>query len=330
MAPEERKSSAPITLRSRERGPFAFLAEDVQRGLSANPKELPPKYFYDARGSRLFEEICDLPEYYPTRTEQALLETIADDLIASCRPSTLVEFGSGSSRKTRILLESMERRGLLEFYVPIDVSGEMIRQTADALRSRYPGLRVQGVIADFNLPVTLPRGRGPRLLIFLGSTIGNLNSQESISFLRRVADLLSSQDRFLLGTDLVKDVAVLERAYNDSRGVTAAFNRNVLAVINERLGANFRPEGFEHRAFYNREQSRTEMHLAAREAHRVWIEEIGMAVDFARGESIRTEISCKYTRESVEAMLEAAGLRLLRWETDERNWFGLSLSARRP
>lgn len=329
MTRRERKELAQPAVRSRRGGPFSLLGEDVRRGLTAVPKVLPSKYFYDARGARLFEEICDLPEYYPTRTEQALLERVADELVGSFLPTALVEYGSGSCRKTRVLLDAMERRGLLDLYVPIDVSEEVTRQTARELQGRYSGLRVRGVIGDFNRPVALPPASGRRLIAFLGSTIGNLTAEEAVAFLGNVAALLTPEDRFLLGTDLVKDVEVLERAYNDSRGVTAAFNRNVLSVINRHLGADFRPEIFAHRAFFNREERRIEMHLAAREAHRVWIEEIGLGVDFVRGESIRTEISCKYTREGVEAMLAAAGLELRRWETDERGYFGLSLAALR-
>ena len=305
---------------------FANIAEDVRRGLTQTPKELPPKYFYDARGATLFEQISELPEYYQTRTEGALLEQVADEIILSCRSTTLVEFGSGSSRKTRILLDAMARAGLLDCYVPIDISEEQLRGTAHALSDDYHGLRVHGVIGDFEHPVeNLPEG-GPRLIIFLGGTIGNLTPDEASSFLRNVARLLGPKDRFLLGTDLVKDVGVLECAYNDAAGVTAAFNRNILSVINQHLDANFDLDRFEHLAFYNHEESRIEMHLVARESHQVWIDAIDLSVVLAQGESIRTEISCKYTRSMVDAMLAQAGLHLLRWDTDRDNLFALSLS----
>ncbi|MBI3014703.1 MAG: L-histidine N(alpha)-methyltransferase, partial [Candidatus Tectomicrobia bacterium] len=232
-------------------------------------------------------------------------------------------------RKTRVLLDAMACHRLLDLYVPIDLSEDMIQETARALENDYPGLRVRGVTGDFNLPVELPPEEGRRLVAFLGSTIGNLTAEEAVAFLRNVARLLIPQDRFLLGTDLVKDVALLERAYNDSAGVTAAFNRNMLSVINQHLGADFKLDLFDHLAFYNERESRIEMHLVARESHRAWIDEIGLAVDFAKGESIRTEISCKYTRRMVEEMLEEAGLKLLRWETDAENFFALSLSATR-
>ena len=326
MTPQQRESKVTIDLHSGEHGPFPRLAEDVRKGLTKTPKELPPKYFYDARGAELFEQICDLPEYYLTRTEGVLLEQIADELVESCRPTTLVEFGSGSARKTRILLGAMARRGLMNLYVPIDVNEDFLRQAARALCEDYPGLRVHGVVGDFERPVEIIPDGGPRLVAFLGSTIGNFTPDEAIEFLRNVAPLLGPEDRFLLGTDLVKDIAVVERAYNDAAGVTAAFNRNILAVVNRHLGADFDPERFEHLAFYNRDASRIEMHLVAREAHRVCIEGIDLTVTLARGESIRTEISCKYTRPMVESMLAAGGLRLLRWDMDRDKLFGLSLS----
>jgi L-histidine Nalpha-methyltransferase len=327
MAPQRKGSKISIDLHVGENGPFPHLAGDVRRGLTKSPKELPAKYFYDACGAEIFERICELPEYYLTRTEHALLEATADEIIASCRPTTLVEFGSGSARKTRILLDAMARAGLLDLYVPIDVSEKLLRQTAFALVEDYPGLHVHGVVGDFEHPVdVLPRGR-PRLVAFLGSTIGNLTSDEAITFLRNVARLLGPDDRFLLGTDLVKDVDMLERAYNDAAGITGAFNRNILSVINRHLNAHFDLSRFEHLAFYNREESRIEMHLVARESHRVAIDAIDLTVGFAKGESIRTEISCKYTRAMVEAMLASAGLRVSRWDTDTNDLFALSLSA---
>lgn len=326
MPSSKRESKIEISHYSGVGGPFAGLAEDVRKGLAKTRKELPPKYFYDARGAELFEEICELPEYYPTRTERALLVQIADEIVALCQCSALVEFGSGSSRKTRILLDAMARAALLDLYVPIDVSEDQLRQTAYALGEDYPGLRVHGVVGDFGQPVGgLPEG-GPRLIAFLGGTIGNLTPDEAIGFLRNVARMLGPEDRFLLGTDLVKDVVVLEQAYNDAAGVSAAFNRNILLVVNRHLNAHFDPNRFEHLAFYNRDESRIEMHLVARESHQVSIDAVGLTVGFVKGESIRTEISCKYTREMVETMLEKAGLRLIRWDTDENRLFALSLS----
>jgi L-histidine N-alpha-methyltransferase len=232
----------------------------------------------------------------------------------------------GAGRRCH-LLDAIAHSGLLDLYVPIDVSEDLLRQTARALGEHYPGLYVHGVIGDFEEPVgALPEG-GPRLIVFLGGTIGNLTPDEATGFLRNVARLLTPEDRFLLGTDLVKDVSLLERAYNDGAGVTAAFNRNILSVINRHLKAHFDPNRFDHLAFYNAQESRIEMHLVAREPHRVAIEAIDLTVDFAKGESIRTEVSCKYTRAMVEAMLEKTGLRLLRWDTDKDHFFALSLSA---
>jgi L-histidine N-alpha-methyltransferase len=328
VAPQQWESKVYFGPASGDHGPFPHLAEDVRRGLTRIPKELSPKYFYDARGSALFEQICELPEYYLTRTERALLAQIAGEVVASVRPSTLVEFGSGSGRKTRILLDAMACRELLDCYVPIDLNADVLRQTARVLSESYPGLRVQGVIGDFEQPVEILPTGGPRLVAFLGSTIGNLTHDGATEFLRNVCRLLAPEDRFLLGTDLVKDVRVLERAYNDTAGVTAAFNRNILSVINEHLDGHFEPNRFEHLAFYNKEDARIEMHLIARQAHQVSIDAIDLRVDFARGESIRTEISCKYTRAMVEAMLAEAGLRLLRWDTDKDRLFALSLSTR--
>lgn len=327
MRPQHKSSQISIDLRAGENGPFPRLADDVRRGLTKSRKELPSKYFYDARGAELFEQICELPEYYLTRTERSVLEEIANEIIASCRPTTLVEFGSGNSHKTRILLDAIRGAGLLDFYVPIDVSEDVLRQTARALSEDYPGLRIHGVIGDFDDPVEALPGGEPRLVIFLGSTIGNLTPDEAVTFLGGVARLLAPRDRFLLGTDLVKDIDVLERAYNDTAGVTAAFNRNILAVINHHLGAHFDVDRFDHFAFYNRQESRIEMHLVARESHRVEIDGIDLTVEFAKGESIRTEISCKYTRTVVEEMLQRAGLRLMRWDADKDRLFALSLSS---
>jgi len=307
-------------------GPFSRLAQDVEKGLRGTPKELPPKYFYDARGSKLFDEICQLPEYYPTRTEHSILRRIADSIVAECQPETLVEFGPGNATKSRLLLNAMAKRGLLHQYVPIDLSADFLREIFTILGTAYPNLSIHGLIGDFQQPVELRPDQRRRLVIFLGGTIGNLTPVEAQLFLRNVAGMLGPGDRFLLGTDLVKDIRQLERAYNDSAGVTAAFNLNILSVINQNLGADFELDRFAHLAFYNHEESRIEMHLVARRAHQVWIKDINLTVSFQKGESIRTEISCKYTPSMVEAMLSGAGLRLCRWETDERNLFGLALS----
>jgi len=301
------------------------MAEDVRRGLGSNPKTLEPKYFYDARGSRLFEEITRLPEYYQTRTERALLRRVADDLVRDVGPEALVEFGSGSGGKTVVLLDAMRDAGLLRAYAPIDVSSEPVRKVADEFADRYPGLRVEGVIADFDAPLELPFPDLPRLVLFLGSTIGNMTVDRGREFLRRVAGQLSPSDGFLVGFDMVKKRTRLEAAYNDSQGVTAEFNRNVLRVLNRELDAEFDVDGFTHLAFWNERERRIEMHLVSNEPLCVAIGALDMKICMEEGESIRTELSYKYTRDRVERLVEGTGLVLDRWETDEDDLFALGL-----
>jgi L-histidine N-alpha-methyltransferase len=305
------------------------LATDVLRGLSAQPKYLPSKYFYDDRGSRLFARICDLPEYYPTRTEDRLLRNVAKQVIALARPSHLVELGSGDARKTRILLDVLAANGTRATYVPLDVSEAMLRRTALALLEEYPWLRVHGIVGDYDHHLgRIPEGRR-RLVLFLGSTLGNLNAQATAIFLRRVAAHLRRGDHFLLGTDLVKPAPVLEAAYNDAAGVTAAFNRNVLAVVNRELDADFELDAFEHLAFWNERASRVEMHLRAARSLAVRVKGLGRTFRFRKGETIQTEISRKYTRNAVSDALSTAGLRLQRWLPSEDGYFALSISTLR-
>ncbi|MFN8643875.1 MAG: L-histidine N(alpha)-methyltransferase [Candidatus Binatia bacterium] len=301
------------------------LAGDVRRGLAGRPKRLPPKYFYDDRGSQLFDVICDLPEYYLTRTEHALLRRVAGDVMAAVRPSHLVELGSGASRKTRVLLDELQRTQPRPVYVPIDVSGGMLRQSAVALRAAYPRLRVHALEADFEdgLP-PLPDGRR-RLVAYLGSSIGNFEPPADRQLLRRIAARLQPGDGLLLGADLVKASATLESAYDDAAGVTAEFNRNILHVLNRELGADFRPERFEHLAFFNAAAAQVEMHLRAREAHAVSIAALGLVVEFAAGETIHTESSRKFTRASIEALLANGGFRLERWDESPDAAFALAL-----
>lgn len=304
----------------------AELAEDVRRGLLAPQKTLPPKYFYDDRGSELFDAISDLPEYYLTRTSQALLARVAALVVRTARPSVVVELGSGSSRKTRILLDALERAGRDVCYVPIDVSDGMLRRAALRLLREYPTLRIHAIVGDYERDLhRLPPGRD-RLVLFLGSTIGNLTPAATADFLRALRRQLASGDHFLLGIDLVKPVSVLEAAYNDRAGVTAEFNRNVLRVINRELDADFVPERFDHVAFYNREQSQIEMHLRARDAHQVAIHKLPLTVSFAASETIHTEISRKFTRDEIDATLHAAGFHLIEWYTPANNYFALALS----
>jgi L-histidine N-alpha-methyltransferase len=295
-------------------GQLATLPRDVRDGLTHAPRRLPPKHFYDAHGSELFDAICDLPEYYPTRTEQRLLDRIVDDVLATAAPDVLVELGSGAARKTRTLLEAMLRRGATR-YVPIDVSEAMLRKSADVLLADYEQLAIHGLVADYDRLDALPEG-GRRLVAFLGSTIGNFERERGTRFLRNLRAALTADDHLLLGLDLVKDVATLEAAYDDAAGVTAAFNRNVLTVINRELRADFDVAAFRHVAFFDRERARVEMHLESTCAQRVRVEALDLTLDFAAGERIHTEISGKHTRAGAEAMLHEAGFELVRWDEE--------------
>lgn len=300
------------------------VERDVKEGLSRARKRLSPKYFYDARGSELFERICDQPEYYVTRTEHALLARSAEAIAEACPFDDLIELGSGSTRKARLLLDA--RRGARR-YVPLDVSRSMLEEAARAIEATYPGVRVHSVEGDFLRDLhLLPPRSGRRLVAFLGSTIGNLDEREARSLLVRVRRLLRPADRLLLGADLVKDRSVLERAYNDAAGVTAEFNKNILAVISTRLDGDADPDRFDHVAFWNEPESRIEMHLRAREPHAIRFAAIDWSVSFAAGETIHTESSRKWTRASLEALLARAGLALDGWLTDEREWFALALA----
>ncbi|WP_369182535.1 L-histidine N(alpha)-methyltransferase [Streptomyces sp. Y1] len=303
------------------------LRHDVQLGLTSRPKWLPPKWFYDARGSELFEEITRLPEYYPTRAERAILTARAGEIAAATGARTLVELGSGSSEKTRLLLDALRAGGSLETYVPVDVSESALTAAGTAIAAEYPGLAVHGVLADFTAGLGLPPGGGPRLVAFLGGTLGNLLPDERAAFLRGLRAALDPGDFLLLGTDLVKDPAVLVAAYDDGAGVTAEFNRNVLNVLNRELGADFDPDAFEHVALWDREQEWIEMRLRARRAQTVKIPALDLPVHFDAGEELRTEVSAKFRRERVAGELAAAGMRLEHWWTDEEGRFGLSLSA---
>ncbi|MCF7803116.1 MAG: L-histidine N(alpha)-methyltransferase [Candidatus Marinimicrobia bacterium] len=306
--------------------PGDSFAEDIRDGLTRDPKVLFPKYLYDERGSELFARICTLPEYYQTRTERKILAEISKELIEQHQPVTLVEYGAGAATKTKILLDAMRDANLLHRYVPIDVSAEFLRRAAGSLAEDYPGMQIHGLTGDFLEPIELPHSDEPRLIAFLGSTIGNLTDSEADEFFAMITDQMTPKDRFLLGIDLVKDVNILERAYNDSQGVTAAFNKNILQIINRRMSADFNSDTFQHHAFYNPWEAQIEIHLISREKQVVHISELEMEVSFRKGESIRTEISCKYTRERVEHLLVHAGLEPLEWFTDDREYFGLSLS----
>jgi L-histidine Nalpha-methyltransferase len=306
------------------------LANDVLDGLTRPFKELPPKHFYDARGSELFEQICELPEYYPTRTEMAILVAAAPVIIAETGAGELVELGSGASAKARILLDAMAAAGTLRRYVPFDVSESVVRDAAEVLIGDYEGLRVHGVVGDFerHLARLPPRDGVARIVALLGGTIGNFPPGTRRRLLRSIASILREGDRFLLGTDLVKDPDVIEAAYDDAAGVTAEFNRNVLHVINRELDGDFPIENFDHIAFFDRRNEWVEMRLRARRPCSVLIAGVGLRVEFAAGEELRTEISAKFTRRRLQEDFAAAGLRLETWLTDEAQQFALSLAAR--
>jgi len=313
--------------------PPGFLAESLREdacgGLTSDPKSLPPKWFYDAQGSALFEKITELPEYYPTRAEREILHATAGQIAARTRARTLIELGSGSSEKTRLLLDALRAAGMLRCYVPVDVSEPALVAAADALSFEYPGLDVRAVLSDFTEHLGLPAdgdAPGPRLAAFLGSTIGNLVPSERASFLARLRARLSPGDFFLLGTDLVKDPATLVAAYDDEAGVTAEFNKNVLAVLNTELGANFDRDEFEHVAVWDGEAEWIEMRLRSLADQTVHLPAIGLTVRFAAGEEMRTEVSAKFRRPGVEAELTAAGFAMRSWWTDAAGQFGLSLS----
>ena len=302
------------------------MRADARSGLTANPKVLPPKWFYDEEGCRLFDEITRLPEYYPTRTERAILEARAGDVAARTSADTLVELGSGTSEKTRLLLDALSAQGSLRRFVPFDVSEPTLRDAAAAIEIEYPGVDVHAVVGDFERHLDrLPVG-GTRLVAFLGSTIGNLDPKGRAHFYRSIAAGLAPDDALLLGTDVVKDTGRLEAAYDDAAGVTAAFNRNVLAVLNRELAADFAPERFAHVARWNEAEEWIEMRLRSQVTQTVRVEELDLEVEFADGEEMRTEISAKFRRERVEAELAAAGLALTTWWTDPAGDFALSLS----
>lgn len=292
------------------------LADDVRRGLRDRPKSLPPKYFYDAAGSALFERITRLPEYYLTRAEHALLDTHGRVILSEARPEEIVELGAGSPAKFRRLLAAMNGTPLRR-YVPIDVDGGMLEESARALLREHPDLDVHAVVGDFERHLDrVPPATGRRLIAFLGSTIGNLDAATRQRLLVDLRGLLGDGDRLLLGMDLVKNLAALEAAYDDAEGVTAEFNRNILRVVNRELRANFRPEAFRHVARWNDADSRVEMHLAADDRQTATVQDLDMAVAIEPGETIWTESSHKFTRVSAEAMLTAAGLALVSWHTD--------------
>jgi L-histidine N-alpha-methyltransferase len=302
------------------------LRADVRAGLNARPKTLPPKYFYDARGSQLFDEITRLPEYYLTRAETSILELHAGQIAGLSRCESLVELGSGTSAKTRLLLHALRAAGTLSEFVPFDLDPSVLTEASGKLAAEYPDLRVAPVVGDFehDLGTVPPAGR--RMIVFLGSTIGNLEPAARAGFLAQVAAALRPGDTFLLGTDLVKDVSRLLRAYDDAAGVTAEFNRNILRVVNRDLDANFAVEEFRHAAVWDPVNEWIEMRLSPAREQRVTIGDLGMTVSFAAGEELRTETSAKFRRDNIEAELAAAGLKTVGFWTDTDGDFGLTLA----
>lgn len=303
------------------------LHTDVTKGLTGRPKTLPPKWFYDARGSELFEEITQLPEYYPTRTEHAILSRRCDEIAAATGARTLVELGSGSSRKTRLLLDSLLRHGTLESYAALDVSADALREAGEQLCREYPELQVTGCVTDLETDLGLPQAApGPRLVAFLGGTLGNLDGDARPVFYAALRAELRPGDALLLGADLVKDPGVLVPAYDDAQGVTAEFNKNVLRVLNRELGAGFDPDAFQHVSLWNEEEERVEMRLRSRRAQAVEVPALELTAEFEAGEEILTEIAVKFRRVPLTAELARGGFALSHWWTDEQGLFALLLA----
>lgn len=307
---------------------YHALRRDVSVGLRGTPKSLPPKWFYDSVGSELFDQITRLPEYYPTRAEAEILRARSAEVASASGADTLVELGAGTSEKTRRLLDALRDRGSLRGFVPFDVDAGMLSATATAIQSEYPGVEINAICGDFEEHLAEIPGGGRRLFVFLGSTIGNLTPEPRAEFLSTLAGVMRPGDSLLLGTDLVKDTERLVRAYDDAAGVTAAFNRNVLAVINRQLDADFDCDAYEHVARWNAREERIEMWLRAGGRQRVRVGALDLTVDFAEGEEMLTEVSCKFRPDGVSAELAGAGLRRIQWWTDDAGDFGLSLAVK--
>ncbi len=309
-------------------GPDRFAVAELRESLGRPLPELPCKYLYDDRGSELFDEITTLEEYYPTRVETSILEGSGDAIIEAVRPRELVELGSGAGRKIQILLDAMARRGLLERVLLLEINERFLATSVQSLEAGHPGLRVVGIPGDFERDLIRLGLGGDRLILLLASTIGNLAPDEAGRFVGRVARQMAARDAFLVGFDLIKDKAVLERAYNDGRGVTAAFNRNILRVVNARFGGDFDVDAFEHVAFYDEANAWIEMRLRATKPTRARVDAVGVSLAFDAGDEIRTEISCKYDRARAEAVARVGGLVLDRWDTDPEGRFALGLLRR--
>jgi L-histidine N-alpha-methyltransferase len=305
---------------------YETLRSDVRAGLTATPKTLPPKYFYDERGSELFDEITRLPEYYLTRTETEILRQRAVEIADLTRCESLVELGSGTSAKTRLLISALRAEGSLQQFVPFDVDPTVLADSSEALAVDFPGLQVAPVVGDFESDLTTISARGRRMIAFLGSTIGNLEPAARASFLKQLGAILRPGDTFLLGTDLVKDVGRLLRAYDDAAGTTAEFNRNILAVVNRELGADFDIDQFQHVAIWDAANEWIEMRLRSIGDQQVQIRDLDLTVSFAAGEEMRTEISAKFRPSALAAEIRAAGLERVSFWTDPAGDFGLTLA----
>jgi L-histidine Nalpha-methyltransferase len=324
--------SGPATVQidvhlTREEIAQALLA-DAQLGLTSTPKELPPKWFYDEVGCGLFDQITRLPEYYPTRREREILEARAGEIAQRAQADTLVELGSGTSEKTRLLLDALSERGALCRFVPFDVSETVLRQAAEKINGNYQSLEVHGIVGDFERHLFAIPDDGRRLIAFLGSTIGNFPPPQRALFLRGVAASMNDNDALLIGFDLVKDVARLEAAYNDAKGITAAFNRNVLNVLNRELDADFDPDAFDHVARFDPHEEWIEMLLRSTKRQQVKVGTLALDVEFQDGEEMRTEISAKFRPEGIKAELEHEGLHVEGFWTDESDDFGLVLASK--
>ncbi len=327
MTPGAAADAIEIEVHLRADGGLA-MARDIRLGLTSKPKELAPKYFYDERGSQLFERITELDEYYPTRAEREILADRSAEIVAVAgEPETLVELGSGSAAKTRHLLSAMRDAGCLATYVPVDISEEITRETAEALVEEYPGLTIRGLVCDFEHDLERIPSGGGRLVAFLGGTIGNLYPDARRDFLARIAALLEPGDRILLGTDLVKGAGRLEAAYDDSQGVTAEFNKNVLRVLNREYGGDFDLDAFEHVARYDAEAARMDIRLRSLTEQVVRLDGLDLTARFGPGEEMRTEISAKFTRERLDEIYREAGLRPDGWFTDAAGDYALSLAS---
>jgi L-histidine Nalpha-methyltransferase len=299
------------------------MKRGVLEGLSARQKQLPCKYFYDAHGSRLFEQICLQPEYYQTRTELSILKQAAPTVMADLKPDVLVEFGPGNIQKVRVLLDTLPYPRTGVGYIPVDVCESALESAAGELLALYPEVTVLPVVSDFTADSEMPTVKGRKLIIFFGSTIGNLGDGEALAFLKRISGWMDSEDRFLLGLDMVKPKDALEAAYNDRRGITAEFNRNILGNLNRQLGAHFDLSFFDHVAFYNDDCRQIEMYLRANRDMEVLIDELDLRVTLVRGETIFTELCKKYSREDIGKLAESAGFRITRWFSDPQSWFSL-------